>query len=159
AIIDDFSSKFSTRTQEIKGYLGDRSLLAEKFEFTSLGEILDGKVRNAEDVRSIIRSLEFARKVIDEKCLKGVPFSFAESSPERIEIRPKRETLFTPLQIEAFTFAKDIRQFLADFEPIPSANYSQTESQKIESLGLRQNWRHRLESAYKLRFEDREIQI
>lgn len=62
--------------------------------------------------------------------------------------------LFSPLQLEAFQLAKDIRNFLANLEPIPPADYS-TESRKLETLSERIAWSKRLDSMLRLNFDER----
>ena len=63
--------------------------------------------------------------------------------------------LFSPLQLEAFQLAKDIRSFLQNFEPIPPADYSSGESQRMRSSEERIAWAKRLDSNYQLEFNDR----
>jgi hypothetical protein len=63
--------------------------------------------------------------------------------------------LFSPLQLEAFQLAKDIRSFLKDFEPIPPADYGSTKSQRMRSSEERISWAKRLDSNYQLEFNDR----
>jgi hypothetical protein len=63
--------------------------------------------------------------------------------------------LFSPLQLEVFQLAKDMRSFLAKFEPIPPANYGGSESQKLKSLSERTDWRRKLGSSFQLQFNER----
>jgi hypothetical protein len=74
-----------------------------------------------------------------------------------IFIEQQQQPLFSTLQIDAFRFAKDIYAFLSDFEPmLPNLSQANTEEQKLELIAERIEWRKRVESAYELRFAERE---
>src|ERR1017187_8250508 len=73
----------------------------------------------------------------------------ADSKPE--------EALFSPLQLEAFRFAKDICHFLSQFEPIPpDLTHATLSTHENQLLHARIEWRQKLASAYQLRFAERE---
>jgi len=63
--------------------------------------------------------------------------------------------LFSPLQVEALVFAKDIRAFLEGFEERPSGS----SLSEADLLNRRIAWRRRLESTYEARFGDREQKL
>lgn len=74
----EFVSAFGTRISDAKAHLGDRGLLGEQFNFSSVGDALDSSsVRNADDVRKIIKCLDLAAKIVDEKFIRGISFPFA----------------------------------------------------------------------------------
>ena len=55
--------------------------------------------------------------------------------------------------MDAFQLAKDMREFLSTFGPIPPQRLpSDTEKQKLVCLAERTAWRKRLHAAYELRF-------
>jgi hypothetical protein len=63
--------------------------------------------------------------------------------------------LFTLLQIEAFQFAHDIEEFLKGVEPIPKTSHLDTQEENISKLKDIFAQRDKLDSAFKLRFEER----
>jgi hypothetical protein len=68
--------------------------------------------------------------------------------------------IFTPLQIEAFQLAKDIRQFLTAFEAIPpSLSFEDSEKRRLEGIGRRIAWRRKLDSAYRRHLGAREREL
>ena len=86
----------------------------------------------------------------------NVPLSRSEVA--NVHQRPvPHDRLFTPLQLEAFQLARDILQFLADYEPVPSNHFSsKSDKQDADLLGQKIDWRKKLANSYKLRFEARE---
>jgi hypothetical protein len=118
-IRSEFPSRFSTRISDVKDRLGNLSLLSEKADFSSIGDVLATQVRNAGDVRSIICALDSAKRAIDEKCLRGTPFQFYNSAPAKHAIGVQPAALFTPLQVEAFRLAKRIRNLIDEVGRYP----------------------------------------
>ncbi len=121
-IRDQFPALFETRISQAKKLIGDLGVLDTKTGFTSVGDVLSmpGDVWNAGDVREIIDALEASASAISEKYLHGVGFQFATppiSPPTAREIQ-----LFTPLQLEAFGMAKEMRDWLRSIPPRLSAD-------------------------------------
>lgn len=118
-IRDEFPAKFGVRIRQVQSYLGERTLLAERVDFSSVGDVLQSKVRNAGDVRSIIRALDRAKYAIDEKCIHGKPFELFDSKPPRLFVSDSPQLVFTPLQIEIIERARGLRQLLKNAGPPP----------------------------------------
>jgi hypothetical protein len=106
-----------------------------------------------------IQSLQEELKTVKDRLMEpqlsvnGVPI--AASAP--LFAAESKGPLFSPLQIEAFQIAKEMRTFAADFEPKkPDGITSEmTEKEKMARTNERINWALRCKAAYQLRFEDR----
>lgn len=117
-ITSDFSDCFDVRVVGIRKLLGERGLLAERVDyFSSVGETLRRKVGNAEDVRAAIRALDVAKGAIDVKFLHGKSFLEQEATPPAISTA--QDALFSPLQVDIFRLAKELREFIDKAEPYP----------------------------------------
>ncbi len=90
-----FTSTFGTRIAAIKGRLGERGLLGEKLNFSSIGDALDSSpVRNAGGVREIIKCLALAAKIIEERFIRGSSFAFASGVSCADPTTPSRDDIF-----------------------------------------------------------------
>lgn len=90
-----------------------------------------------------------------------VVYSFGEDPTEYKVIRNQHDLLvlpqspegldsrFTPLQINALTLAREIREFISGFEPLPP----QTEDASF--VNARGKWSERLRSQYQIKFKKR----
>lgn len=138
----DFPGRFASKLADMKARLGGMGLLDIRFNFSSISTALGNpQVSNAEDVREIIRYLEMAAEEIKNKYIGREPMQIAlpvhaMDAPTSIEFRDQWaktqhlrvyelglevSELFTPLQIEAFDIAKDLRA-LAASKPRPVLN-------------------------------------
>jgi hypothetical protein len=67
--------------------------------------------------------------------------------------------LFEPLQLEAFRLAKEMREFVANADPLPGLDADGLEKEKLRQLNLRGEWREKLRDGYRLRFRERQEKL
>ena len=139
----EFADKFQPRIRQIYAGLGRLGLLAKYNGYRGpLKQYIGWEVANSGQVIHVIDGLTDAVAVLDSECGTATG------------ALPVLGPLFTPLQIEAFALAKDLRQFIAEAEPRPPIRLESGDVKNDEMVQFVE-WHTRLASGYERRFKDR----
>ena len=152
-IVSSFEQKFGERLRAVRLGLGNAGML-----LSDIGEVLENGATNADDVRRIVDRLKDSVGLLDSRCGTKAPAATIKPDP--------CAGLFTPLQMEAFQLARDIRTFLRKHRPRPIGDPSINDGTTVgmmlfhaDQTGKQGRWRERLIGEYDEQLKGRVLSL